>query len=68
MEGMRETRRKSTLHFREEVPGRNGHRPYAIFVIMRSEGSVVKITSVQMSGHMLRMQDIFFDSKKTWLP
>ena len=44
------------LYFCKEAPSRNRHRPHAIFGIMRSEESVVKI-GVKIATHL----------EKTWL-
>ena len=41
--GMWESWQESTLHSSEEAPGWNRCHPHAIFLIMRSAGSVVKI-------------------------
>ena len=70
IERMWETWRKNTLHFHEEAPGRNGLHPHAIFVIMRSGGSVVKIgmkiathLSTNVSAYAPRVRFIFSTGK-----
>ena len=62
-------------HFREGAPGRNRCYPHAIFVIMRSVGSGVKIKkkigthpSTNISTYAPHARSISLTRKKTWLP